>query len=73
MTLNIRWRPPNIQGNHLAHYHGQIWNASEFARAFGVAATTIRHYLDVLTVALARLLEDVSRIAQGASKHSVHV
>ena len=36
----------------LAHYHGQIWNASEFARSFGVADTTIRHYLDVLTSAL---------------------
>jgi uncharacterized protein len=36
----------------LAHYHGQVWNASEFARSFGVADTTIRHYLDVLTAAL---------------------
>jgi hypothetical protein len=25
----------------LAHYHGQIWNASEFARSFGVADTTV--------------------------------
>lgn len=33
----------------LAHYHGQVWNASELARAFGVAHTTVRHYLDVLT------------------------
>jgi len=24
----------------LAHYHGQVWNASAFARAFGVADTT---------------------------------
>lgn len=36
----------------LAHYHGQVWNASEFARSFGVAHTTIRNYLDVLTSAL---------------------
>jgi predicted AAA+ superfamily ATPase len=36
----------------LAHYHGQIWNASEFARSFGVADTTIRNYLDLLTSAL---------------------
>jgi uncharacterized protein len=34
--------------NMLAHYHAQIWNASEFARSFGVADTTIRHYLDIL-------------------------
>ncbi len=33
----------------LAHYHGQIWNASEFARSFGVADTTVRRYLDVLS------------------------
>lgn len=33
----------------LAHYHGQIWNASEFGRYFGVADTTVRNYLDILT------------------------
>lgn len=36
----------------LAHYHGQTWNASEFGRAFGIADTTVRHYLDILTSAL---------------------
>lgn len=36
----------------LAHYHGQTWNASEFARSFGVADTTVRGYLDRLTAAL---------------------
>jgi hypothetical protein len=36
----------------LAHYHGQAWNSSEFARAFGMADTTIRGYLDRLTSAL---------------------
>lgn len=33
----------------LAHYHGQVWNASEFARSFGVTNKTVNHYLDVLT------------------------
>jgi predicted AAA+ superfamily ATPase len=33
----------------LAHYHGQIWNASEFSRSFGVTNKTVNHYLDVLT------------------------
>ena len=33
----------------LAHYHGQVWNASELARSFGVGHTTIQRYLDVLT------------------------
>ena len=32
----------------LAHYHGQIWNASEFARSFGVSHHTTRHYLESL-------------------------
>jgi predicted AAA+ superfamily ATPase len=44
-TLNRFWRM-------LAHYHGQTWNASEFARSFGVADTTVRNYLDLLTSAL---------------------
>ena len=33
----------------LAHYHGQIWNGSEPARALGVSGPTIRRYLDLLT------------------------
>jgi hypothetical protein len=37
--------------NMLAHYHGQVWNASEFARSFGTADTTVRRYLDILTSA----------------------
>ena len=32
----------------LAHYHGEIWNASELARAFGVSHKTVGGYLDVL-------------------------
>jgi predicted AAA+ superfamily ATPase len=35
----------------LAHYHGQIWNASAFASSFGVADTTVRRYLDLLASA----------------------
>lgn len=33
----------------LAHFHGQIWNASPFASSFGVADTTVRRHLDLLT------------------------
>lgn len=36
----------------LAHYHGQVFNASELGRAFGVTDKTVRHYLDVLSGAL---------------------
>jgi len=33
----------------LAHWQGQIMNASKFAENFGVSAPTVRHYLDILT------------------------
>jgi predicted AAA+ superfamily ATPase len=33
----------------LAHYHGQVWCSSEFARSFGVSDVTVRRYLDLLT------------------------
>jgi len=32
----------------LAHYHGQIWNASEIAASMGISAPTCRRYLDAL-------------------------
>jgi uncharacterized protein len=36
----------------IAHYHGQVWNGAELARAFGVSGVTVRRYLDLLTSAL---------------------
>ena len=33
----------------IAHYHGQVWNAAEFARALGSSEGTARRYLDILT------------------------
>ncbi|MDR2845270.1 MAG: ATP-binding protein [Puniceicoccales bacterium] len=33
----------------LAHYHGQIWNASELARAMSIHESTVRRYLDLLS------------------------
>ncbi len=33
----------------LAHYHGQIWNAAELARAMAVNESTVRRYLDLMT------------------------
>jgi predicted AAA+ superfamily ATPase len=33
----------------LAHWHGELWNASAFARNFDVSAPTVRHYLDILS------------------------
>lgn len=36
----------------LAHVSGQPWNGARFAASFGVAETTVRRYLDLLTSAL---------------------
>jgi predicted AAA+ superfamily ATPase len=33
----------------LAHYHGQVWNGAELARALAVSEPTVRRYLDLLT------------------------
>lgn len=49
--LGIRIPGPTLHRfwSMLAHYHGQLLNSSELARAFGVADSTIRRYLDILT------------------------
>jgi predicted AAA+ superfamily ATPase len=33
----------------LAHFHGQIWNSSEFGRSMSVTDKTVRSWLDILT------------------------
>ena len=33
----------------LAHYHGQIWNASELSQSVGVNSKSVRYYVDVLS------------------------
>ena len=35
--------------NMTAHYHGQIWNAAELARALDINESTVRRYLDLMT------------------------
>ncbi len=35
--------------NMIAHYHGGVWNAAEFARSLGASENTARHYLDLLS------------------------
>ena len=32
----------------IAHYHGQIWNAAELARALAIGESTVRRYLDLM-------------------------
>jgi len=54
MQLGIRIPAPVLRRlwMMLAHYHGQLWNASEIARALGEAHTTVKRHLDALTGAL---------------------
>jgi len=33
----------------VAHYHGQVWNAADFARSLGTKEDTARKYLDILS------------------------
>ncbi len=41
----------------VAHHHGQVWNAAEFARAIGSGQAAARRYLDILVAAqVARVL-----------------
>lgn len=35
----------------VAHFHGQVWNAADFARSLGASEPTARRYLDILTSA----------------------
>jgi uncharacterized protein len=39
--------------NMVAHFHGGVWNAADFARALGASENTARHYLDILSGAWA--------------------
>ncbi len=32
----------------IAHYHGRVWNAAQFARSLGTSEPTARRYLDIL-------------------------
>jgi len=50
-ALGLRLPAPTVRRFWMmvAHYHGQVWNASELARSFGVAHTTVQRYLDLLT------------------------
>ena len=61
-TLHRFWRM-------LAHYHAQVWNGSELARAFGVSAATVRRYLDILAGTL--VLRELQPWHENLSKRQV--
>ncbi len=50
-NLGIQIPPETLQRfwSMLAHYHGNIFNASELGRSFGASDATVRKYLDILT------------------------
>jgi predicted AAA+ superfamily ATPase len=53
----------------LAHYHGQIWNAEEFSRAFGMSSKVVRHYLDILSATF--VIKQLSPWWENISKRQV--
>ncbi len=53
----------------LAHYHGQIWNASEFGRSFGVSHHAVGRYLDALAATF--MLRVLRPWAENISKRQV--
>lgn len=54
LQLEMRIAPPALRRlwTMIAHWHGQIWNASEIARSLGEAHVTVKRHLDALTGAL---------------------
>ena len=57
----------------VAHYHGQVWNNAEPARALGVSNPTARSYLDLLTDALVHHLADpVAHPAAPGGRDELH-
>lgn len=48
LGINIRSATLDRFWSMLAHYHAQVWNGSELARAFGVSHHAVRRYLDAL-------------------------
>ena len=53
----------------LAHFHGQIWNGSDFARSLSVTEPTARKYLDILTDAY--VIRQLSPWHENISKRQV--
>ncbi len=54
LQLRVRVPPPALRRlwTMIAHWHGQIWNASEIARSLGEAHVTVKRHLDALAGAL---------------------
>ncbi len=50
-NLGIQIAPENLRRfwMMLAHYHGNIFNASELGRSLNISHNTVKHYLDILT------------------------
>ncbi|MBL8754089.1 MAG: ATP-binding protein [Planctomycetes bacterium] len=53
----------------LAHWHGQVWNGSQFGSAFGLSHTAVRRYLDVFCDAM--LAEQLQPWHENLSKRQV--
>lgn len=61
--LGLRAPAPTIERFWVmvAHWHGQVWNGAEFARAFAISEATVRRYLDILeSTYMVRVLRPVA-------------
>jgi hypothetical protein len=70
-NLGFRIEPQNLQRfwMMLAHYHGNIFNASELGRSLGLSHNTIRSYADILTNTL--MLRQLQPWHENISKRQV--
>jgi hypothetical protein len=70
-ALGVRVAAPTLHRfwSMLAHYHAQVWNGSELARAFGVSDTTVRGYLDLLSATF--MVRQLPPWAENVSKRQV--
>lgn len=50
LDVGLRMPPAELRRfwHMLSHWHGQRWNAAEFARAFGTSEATVRRWLETL-------------------------
>lgn len=54
-SFGVRVEPDSLRRlwSMVAHWHGQVWNGSRIASAFGVSDAAIRHWLDLLVASFA--------------------
>lgn len=70
-NLGFKVTPQNLQRfwYMLAHFHGNIFNASELGRSLGISHNTVRHYFDILSSTL--MMREIYPWHENISKRQV--